>query len=75
MNIVRNVCALVILSIVVLCSGCTKREKTAAGVLIGGVAGAGIGGAAGGAGGAVAGGILGGVTGGLIGNSQGDDVE
>jgi|SaaInl8_150m_RNA_FD_contig_21_103141_length_263_multi_4_in_0_out_0_1 hypothetical protein len=53
--------------------GCSKKEKTVAGALIGAGAGAGIGSAAGGTEGAVAGGLLGGVTGGLIGNSMKDD--
>lgn len=58
-----------------LIAGCTKQEKTAAGVIVGAAVGAGIGGAAGGGGGAVAGGVVGGVTGGLVGHSLGDDKK
>lgn len=54
-------------------SGCTKKEKTVAGVLIGAGAGAGIGAAAGNGGGAAVGAVLGGATGGIIGHECGDD--
>ena len=53
--------------------GCTKKEKTVAGALIGAGAGAGIGAAAGGTSGGLIGGGLGALTGGLIGNSMKDD--
>ena len=56
-------------------SGCSKKEKTVAGALIGVGAGAGIGSALGNTEGAIAGGLLGGVAGGLIGNSMGDDEK
>lgn len=56
-------------------SGCSRKEKTVAGALIGAGAGAGIGAAAGDGGAAVAGGALGAVTGGLIGHSLGDDKD
>ena len=59
----------------ILISGCTKEEKTVAGVVTGGAAGAGIGAAAGGTGGGIAGGAIGAVTGGLIGHSLGDDKK
>jgi hypothetical protein len=58
-----------------LCTGCTKKEKTVAGVLIGAGTGAAIGGAAGGGGGAVIGAGVGAVGGGLIGHSLGDDKK
>jgi len=54
-------------------SGCTKEEKTVAGVVGGGALGAGVGAAAGGTEGAVAGGLIGGVLGGVVGHSMGDD--
>ena len=56
-------------------SGCTRKEKTVAGALIGGGIGIGVGSAAGGTGGGVAGGAIGAVTGGLIGNSMGSDSK
>lgn len=56
-------------------SGCTKKEKTVAGVLIGAGAGAGIGAAVGNGGGAAAGAVIGGVTGGVIGHEMGDDKD
>lgn len=56
-------------------SGCTKKEKTIGGALIGAGTGAAIGGAAGGGGGAVAGAVIGGVTGGVIGHELGDDEK
>jgi len=55
--------------------GCSKKEKTVGGALIGAAAGAGIGAAAGNTGGAVAGGAIGAVAGGLIGHSMGDDKK
>ena len=64
-----------LLGATVLVSGCSKKEKTVAGAVIGAGAGAGVGSLAGGTGGAVAGGLLGTVTGGLIGHSLGDDEE
>ncbi len=60
---------------VLFLSGCSRKEKTASGVVIGGVAGAGIGAAVGGGPGAVIGAVGGGVTGGLIGHSLGDDED
>lgn len=54
-------------------AGCTKKEKTVAGALIGAGAGAGIGAAAGNTTGGLIGGGLGALTGGLIGNSMKDD--
>jgi uncharacterized membrane protein len=56
-------------------SSCSRKEKTVAGVVLGGAVGAGIGSAAGGTGGAVAGGAIGAVTGGLIGHSTGDSKK
>lgn len=56
-------------------SGCTKEEKTVAGVLIGAGAGAAIGGAAGGGGGAAIGAVVGGTAGGVIGHESGDDEK
>jgi uncharacterized protein YcfJ len=54
-------------------SGCTKEEKTVAGVVIGAGTGAAIGGAAGGGGGAAIGAVVGGAAGGIIGHESGDD--
>ena len=54
-------------------SGCSKEEKTLAGVGIGAGTGALIGSAAGGTKGGLAGAAIGGVAGGLIGHSLGDD--
>jgi uncharacterized protein YcfJ len=67
--------AIGILGTTVLITGCSKKEKTIGGVLIGAGAGAGIGAAAGGGEGAAIGGVTGGVVGGLIGHSMGDDDE
>lgn len=65
----------VILSSALTFTGCTKKEKTIAGVAIGAGAGAAIGSAAGNTEGAVAGGLIGGVAGGLLGHSMGDDEK
>ena len=59
----------------ILITGCTKTEKTVAGVVLGAGVGAGIGAAAGGGAGAAIGGGVGAVGGGLIGNSLGDDKK
>jgi hypothetical protein len=61
-------------SLVVL-GGCTKKEKTAGGIGIGGLAGAGVGAAVGGGPGAAIGAVGGAVVGGLVGSSLGDDKE
>ena len=63
------------LSALIALSGCTKEEKTVAGVLIGAGTGAAIGGAAGGGGAAAIGAVLGGTAGGIIGYESGDDRE
>jgi len=56
------------LAIACVFTGCSKKERTVAGTLIGAGAGVGIGAATGGVGAAVAGGVVGGVLGGVIGN-------
>lgn len=61
------------ISSLMLMSGCSKKEKTIGGALIGAAAGAGIGSAIGNTEGAVIGGIGGAALGGIIGNSMGDD--
>ncbi len=63
--------------LVVLCLfvGCTKRERTFAGIVIGAGVGALIGSVAGNTGGAVAGTFLGGALGGVIGNASGKNVD
>ena len=58
---------------VMVFSGCSKTEKTLAGVAIGAGVGAGIGVAAGGGTGALVGASVGAVTGGIVGSSMGDD--
>ncbi|MCK4650578.1 hypothetical protein KAT08_00200 [Candidatus Babeliales bacterium] len=63
----------VILFSAILFLGCSKKESTVGGVLVGGGLGAGVGAAAGGTEGAVAGGLIGAVTGGLVGHSIGKD--
>ena len=61
------------LSLVATLTGCSKQEKTLAGIGLGALTGAAIGGVAGGGvGGAAIGAGIGGLTGGLIGNSMGD---
>ena len=66
--------SLVLLSVTLVISGCSKKEeRTAVGATIGAGAGVAIGAAAGGPEGAVVGGVLGGVTGGLIGNTTAKD--
>lgn len=60
---------------VLFLSGCTKKEKTIGGALIGAGAGAGIGAAVGDGTGAAIGAVTGGVAGGFIGHSLGDDDE
>lgn len=69
----RQFVGILILGSSLLLSGCTRDEKTVAGVLIGAGSGALIGGLAGGGAGAAIGGVTGGFAGGLIGNSMGDD--
>ncbi len=64
---------IVSVSCLMMTSGCTKKEKTVGGILIGAGTGAAIGGAAGGGGGAAIGAGVGAVTGGIIGHSLGDD--
>ena len=54
-------------------SGCSKKEKTLAGIGIGAATGGIIGGTTGGSTGAALGVVGGGLVGGLIGNSMGDD--
>ena len=56
-------------------SGCTKRERTIAGVVIGAGIGALVGSAVGNTGGAIAGALLGGTAGGVIGNASGNTPE
>lgn len=55
-----------------LLTGCSKKEKTISGALIGAGTGALVGSAIGNTGGGIAGAAIGGVAGGLIGNSMGD---
>ncbi len=70
---IKALLVLVLLAGTLLIIGCSKKEKTIGGVLIGAGLGAGIGAAAGDAGAAVAGGAIGGVAGGVIGHNMGDD--
>ena len=69
------VCLAFLGAAVLFLSGCTKKEKTVGGALIGAGAGAGIGAAVGDGTGAAIGAITGGVAGGLIGHSLGDDED
>lgn len=70
----RNYISILLLGcLLTLMAGCTRKEKTLTGVVIGAGTGVAIGAATGGAGGAVAGGLVGGGLGGIIGNSMGDD--
>ncbi len=62
---------IVLLGVLLVTSGCTKKQKTVAGVIVGAAAGAGIGSALGGTGGAIGGGLGGGLLGGLVGNASG----
>jgi len=62
---------IVLFGVLLVTSGCTKKQKTVAGAVVFAAAGAGIGSALGGTGGAVGGGIGGGLLGGLIGNASG----
>jgi uncharacterized protein YcfJ len=71
--IVLALVGIVGISYLMVTSGCTKKEKTVGGVLIGAGTGALIGGAAGGGGGAAIGAVVGGAGGGIIGHSLGDD--
>lgn len=57
-------------TLLLLVSACSKTERTVAGLALGAGTGALIGGAAGGTGGAVAGGVLGGALGGILGNAS-----
>jgi len=73
-NLLRAIVCLTLLgSSAVFFTGCTKKEKTVAGVLIGAGLGAGVGGVAGGGVGAAVGGVGGAAVGGVVGNSLGDD--
>ena len=74
-DFLKAILAIALLIAVVLISGCSKKEKTVGGALIGAAAGAGIGAAAGDAGGAIAGGAIGGLAGGIIDHELGDDDE
>jgi osmotically inducible lipoprotein OsmB len=74
-NIWMALFAIGLLTATLLLTGCSKKEKTIGGALIGAGTGAGIGAAAGGTGGAVIGGATGGAAGGLIGHEMGDDEE
>jgi len=75
-NFLKVFVGLAFLGVAVLfLSGCTKKEKTAAGILIGAGAGAGIGAAVGDGAGAAIGAVGGGVAGGFIGHSLGDDDD
>ncbi|HBS47976.1 TPA: hypothetical protein DEO28_02840 [Candidatus Dependentiae bacterium] len=73
-NLIKAVACLTLLGAsAVVFSGCTKKEKTVGGVLIGAAAGAGIGALAGDGVGAAVGAVAGGTVGGVVGNSLGDD--
>ena len=75
-NLLRAIACLTLLgSSAMFFTGCTKKEKTVAGVLIGAGLGAGIGAAAGGGVGAAIGGVGGAAVGGVVGNSLGDDKK
>lgn len=69
MNYFGYLAALALAAFALTMSGCTKQEKTLAGVGIGATSGGIIGGAAGGPGGAVGGAVAGGVLGGVIGHN------
>jgi len=71
--IVLALVGIVGISYLMVTSGCTKKEKTVGGILIGAGTGAAIGGAAGGGGGAAIGAVVGATGGGIIGHSLGDD--
>ena len=71
----KGLLLIALLVVTVLFLGCSKKEKTIGGALIGAGVGAGIGAAAGDTGGAVAGGAIGAVAGGLIGHEMGDDED
>lgn len=74
MKIVRMMALGLLVVASLMIAGCSKGEKTAAGVGIGAATGAVIGGAASrDVGGALLGGALGGIAGGVIGHSMGDD--
>ncbi len=60
---------ILLVGVLLVTSGCSKKQRTIGGALIGAAAGAGIGGIAGGGGGAVAGGLAGGLLGGVVGHS------
>jgi osmotically inducible lipoprotein OsmB len=57
--------------VLIMSSGCSKKESTVGGAAIGAGTGIAIGAATGGTGGAIAGGLIGAGVGGLIGNSAG----
>ena len=62
------------IGVITTLTGCSKQEKTLAGIGLGALTGAAIGSIAGGSvGGAAIGAGVGGLTGGLIGNSMGND--
>jgi hypothetical protein len=66
---------LVVAATAIALTGCSKEEKTVAGVVVGAGLGAGIGAAAGGGTGAAIGAPVGAVAGGMVGYSMGDDEE
>ena len=71
----KQIAGILVISCMLMIGGCTKKEKTVGGVLIGAGTGAAIGGLAGGGTGAAIGAVGGGVAGGLIGHSMGDDED
>lgn len=73
MKIIRIIPVFLLILSMLGLSGCSKQERTIAGILIGAGTGALIGSAVGGTGGGVAGAAIGGITGGVIGNASGHD--
>ncbi len=74
-----NIRKMVVLSILLLVtsffSGCTKRQRTLAGVVLGAGIGILVGAVTGNTGGAVAGALIGGTTGGVVGNVSGNSSD
>ena len=70
-NIRKSTALPVALLLICFFSGCTKRERTLAGIVIGAGIGALIGSVVGNTGGAVAGVLIGGTAGGVVGNASG----